>query len=143
MARIKIEKEMEGSELWRLIREKLGKLGIDLKNLAEEVEGTEGSGPRVRVVCVTPDLKESVEAMGKSPRDQVVMVRVDEESAQKLDAWVETGAVRSRSEAAALFIREGLKVRAEELARMEDALREVHAAKQRLSDKAKEVFGDR
>ena len=28
-------------------------------------------------------------------------------------------------------------------ARMEDALREVHAAKQRLADKAKEVFGDR
>ncbi len=51
--------------------------------------------------------------------------------------------MRSRSEAAALFIREGLKVRAEELARMEDALREVHAAKQRLADKAKEVFGDR
>jgi len=144
MPRIKIEKDMEGTELWRLIREKLGKLGIDLTHLAEEAEAAvAGSGAKVRVVCVAPDLKESVEAMGKSPRDQVVMVRLDEESAGKLDAWVETGAVRSRSEAAALFIREGLKVRAEELRRMEDALREVQVAKQRLADKAKEVFGDR
>ena len=32
---------------------------------------------RVKVVCVTPGLKDSVDEMGKTPRDQVVMVRVD------------------------------------------------------------------
>lgn len=50
--------------------------------------------------------------------------------------------VRSRSEAAALFIREGLKVRAEELERLRDALREVEDAKRRLREKARGVLGD-
>jgi hypothetical protein len=51
--------------------------------------------------------------------------------------------VRSRSEAAALFIREGFKVRAAELEQLQDALRAVEEAKQRLSEKAREVFGHR
>ena len=96
---------------------------------------------RVKVVCVTPGLKESVDEMGKSPRDQVVMVRVDSETSEALDAWVETGAVKSRSEAAALFIREGLQVRADELERLKGALDEVEAAKERLRQQARHVFG--
>jgi len=83
-----------------------------------------------------------VREMEKNPRDQVVMVRVDEKTSQALDAWVETGAVKSRSEAAALFIREGLKMRADELERLRDALRDVESAKERLRQKAQELFGD-
>lgn len=97
--------------------------------------------PRVKVVCMAPDLKDSVKEMGESSRDQVVMVRVDGETAKTLDAWVATGAVKSRSEAAALFIREGLKVRASELDKLKDALGEVEEAKQRLRREAREVFG--
>ena len=96
---------------------------------------------RVKVVCVTPGLKDSVDEMGKAPRDQVVMVRVDSQTSEALDAWVQTGAVKSRSEAAALFIREGLRVRADELERLEGALSDVEAAKQRLQEQARQVFG--
>ncbi len=96
---------------------------------------------RVKVVCVTPGLKDSVDEMGKSPRDQVVMVRVDTETSEALDAWVQTGAVKSRSEAAALFIREGLRVRADELDRLKGALDEVDAARERLREQARHVFG--
>ena len=96
---------------------------------------------RVKVVCVSPGLKESVDEMGKSPRDQVVMVRVDSATSEALDAWVETGAVKSRSEAAALFIREGLRVRADELERLEEALGDVEAARERLREQARQVFG--
>jgi Arc/MetJ-type ribon-helix-helix transcriptional regulator len=78
--------------------------------------------------------------MGQAPRDQVVMVRVDEETCKKLDSWVESGAVKSRSEAAALFIREGLKVREAELEQLEDALRELEKAKSRLRAKASRIF---
>jgi hypothetical protein len=70
------------------------------------------------------------------------MVRVDEGTSKALDAWVETGAVRSRSEAAALFIREGLQVRADELEQLKDALNGVEEAKHRLREKARQVFGD-
>ena len=96
---------------------------------------------RVKVVCVAPGLKDSVDEMGKSPRDQVVMVRVDSETSEALDAWVETGAVKSRSEAAALFIREGLKVRSDELERLRDALEDVESARERLREQAEHVFG--
>jgi len=97
---------------------------------------------RVKVVCVTPGLKDSVDEMGKSPRDQVVMVRVDTETSEALDAWVQTGAVKSRSEAAALFIREGLRVRADELERLKGALEDVEAARERLRRQARHVFGE-
>ncbi len=135
--------------LWEKIQSQLQARGIDVDidgfdfDLAEgfNFTGTDGEGPRVKVVCVAPDLKDSVEEMGQTQRDQVVMVRVDEETLESLDAWVATGAVKSRSEAAALFIREGLKVRADELAQLRDALREVQEAQDRLKERAKEIFG--
>ena len=70
------------------------------------------------------------------------MKRVDEDTRRKLDAWVASGAVKSRSEAAALFIQEGLKVRATELERLGDAIQAVEQAKERLRRKARDVFGD-
>lgn len=97
---------------------------------------------RVKVVCVAPGLKDSVEEMGKSPRDQVVMVRVDSTTSEALDSWVEAGAVKSRSEAAALFIREGLEVRADELERLRGALDDVEQARERLRRQARQVFGE-
>ncbi len=132
--------------LWEKIQPQLKARGIDIDfDLGDggfdfTCEG--GDGPRVKVVCVSPDLKQSVEEMGQTQRDQVVMVRVDEATLESLDAWVATGAVKSRSEAAALFIREGLKVRADELEQLRDALREVQEAQDRLKERAREIFGD-
>ena len=47
-----------------------------------------------------------------SPRDNVVMVRLNDESLAKLDELVEAGIVSSRSEAAAFLIGEGAAARA-------------------------------
>ena len=94
------------------------------------------------VMCLTGDMKTTVAEMGRASRDQVVMVRVDEETKHELDAWVETGAVKSISEAAALFIREGINVRSGELDELRDAIEEVGDARKRLEEKAKEVIGD-
>ncbi len=131
------------SGLWDKIRSQLEAKGVsvDFENGFDFscVDPIGGGG--VKVVCVAPDLKQSVEEMGRKPRDQVVMVRVDESTLGDLDAWVATGAVKSRSEAAALFIREGLKVRSDELERLRDALREVKEAQERLRQQAREIFG--
>ncbi len=78
--------------------------------------------------------------MGQVPRGHTLMVRIDEETKKTLDAWVETNYVKSRSEAAALFIREGLKVRASELEIMKEDLAQVKKAKNRLHEKAREIF---
>ncbi|MHC5038401.1 MAG: ribbon-helix-helix domain-containing protein [Planctomycetota bacterium] len=126
------------------VQSKLAEHGIEI-NLTKDLAGAcchPGDGSKVKVVCVSPDLKDTVEEMGHSPRDRVVMVRVDDDTSKSLDAWVETGAVKSRSEAAALFIREGLKVRAAELDQLKEALNGVEEARDRLREKAKEVFGD-
>ena len=125
------------SDLGSLILEELQKQGIGLDQLC----GDSGDGPQVKVVCVAPNLRDSVERLGESARDQVVMVRIDEPTRNKLDAWVETGAVKSRSEAAALFIREGLGVRESELAHLKEALEGVNEARERLREKASRVLG--
>jgi Arc/MetJ-type ribon-helix-helix transcriptional regulator len=127
------------SDLWPLIRQHLSDKGIALETLGSG-EPCEGGGG-VKVVCVSAKLGESLEELGRSPRDQVVMVRVNEETMKSLDSWVQTGAVKSRSEAAALFIREGLRLRATELSDLEGVLRDVDQAKKRLREAARRVLG--
>ncbi len=119
------------------IRQQLKSQGLDLDALG----GDAVDGSAVKVVAVAANLCASVDDMGASARDQVLMVRVDAGTIKTLDAWVETGAVKSRSEAAALFLREGLGVRSEELAELGEALDGVEEAKQRLHEKARKVLG--
>ena len=149
------DKQSEPSSLWERIRGKLEENGVYVGiNRPEDIAALDsddldfevdfgGKSAGIKVVCVAPDLKASADEMNETPRDKVVMVRVDEKTREELDDWVETGAVKSRSEAAALFIREGLAVRADELARLRDALHEVEEARERLRNKASEVFGGR
>lgn len=125
----------EKQGIWDKIQTELREYGIDLEACCEEVEPF-----RAKVVCVATDLKESLRELGQSARNTVVMVRVDDETSDALDAWVETGAVKSRSEAAALFIQEGLRVRTQELDRLGDALKDVQEARQRLKQRVREVF---
>jgi Arc/MetJ-type ribon-helix-helix transcriptional regulator len=127
----------KSDDILSMIDEQLKKNGIDLKTISDDCL----SGIPFKVVCVASDLEDSLREMGEETRDQVVMVRIDDETTETLDDWVETGAVKSRSEGAALFIREGLKVRAEELARLKDALTDVKAAKEKLREQAKDVLG--
>ena len=124
------------TEVWHTIREDLKQAGINLEKVGVDL------GEAFKVVCVSPDIQDSVDEMSRSQRDQVVMVRVDEESSHQLDEWVKTEAVKSRSEAAALFIREGLKVRAAELEQLHDALADVDRARERLQERVQEVFGE-
>ena len=127
----------KSEDILSMLDEQLKKQGIDLKKLGEDCL----SEIPFKVVCVASDLEDSLREMGEETRDQVVMVRIDDETTESLDDWVETGAVKSRSEGAALFIREGLKVRTEELAKLKDALADVKTAKDKLRKQAKDVLG--
>lgn len=125
------------SGIWDEIRDSLKDHGIIIDDICDP----NFDKSKFKIVCMAPGLADSVKDMAGSIRDHVVMVRIDEDSSKALDDWVEAGAVKSRSEAAALFIREGLKVRSSELEKLQDALQDVEAAKQRLRDQARNVFG--
>ena len=112
--------------------------GIDVDRLLAEKPREDRT---VRVIYLSSDLRDSLAELGQAPRDQVLMLRVDKESIELLDAWVETGAARSRSEAAALFLKEGLKVRAPELRELSEALQQVQEARRRLREKATKILG--
>ena len=136
-------KTATGRAGWNRIQDELLGVGIDLDKLGVDFERiSELLGDAFKVLYVAPDIQDSVDEMSRSHRDQVVMVRVDEETSAALDAWVKTEAVKSRSEAAALFIREGLKVREAELEALQDALAEVDIAREKLKDRVREVFGN-
>ena len=124
------------SGIWDHIREELSGKGIDLDS---DCCGSSDGSP-LRVVCLHGGFSDSLEKMGKTTRDQVLMVRIDEVTRKTLDHWVETGAFKSRSEAAALFIGEGLKLHSRELNELDEALTNVENAKERLKQRAREVF---
>jgi Arc/MetJ-type ribon-helix-helix transcriptional regulator len=125
------------SDVWTQISKALEQHGIDFRMGAGD---SDLAG--CTVMCLTGDMKTTVAEMAQTARDQVVMVRIDEATKSALDDWVETGALKSRSEAAALFMREGIKIRSEELEQLREALDEVGRAKQVLEEKARQVIGD-
>lgn len=126
----------EPKGLWATIQEKLNDAGLDVQ--LPDLSDLDPAS--CKMFCMPFGLSASLHAMEGEPRDNVVMVRVDDGTIRSLDAWIETQAVKSRSEAAALFIREGLKIRADELKELEDALQDVEQARDRLRKKARSVF---
>lgn len=123
-------------DVWTKVSKALDTHGIDFR-----IESGGADPSNCTVICLSGDLNTTVAEMGRTSRDQVVMVRVDEDTKAHLDDWVATGAVKSRSEAAALFIREGIRVRASELDQLREAIEQVSDARRRLEEKAREVIG--
>ena len=68
----------------------------------------------------------------RSPRDNVVMVRTNKESLDRLDELVEGGIANSRSEAAAFLIAEGIKARQGLFDRISEKIDEIRKAKEEL-----------
>lgn len=128
---------MAAKKLLDELTARLAEAGIPVESIGPV--DLEESG--VKVLCLAGKMGESVEAMAEVSRDQVVMVRLDRSAVSQLDAWVETGVLKSRSEAAALFIREGLSLRSGELDELRTALADVQAAKSRLAQIAHKVLG--
>jgi Arc/MetJ-type ribon-helix-helix transcriptional regulator len=90
-------------------------------------------------------IKGATESIGKaiesalSARDHVVMVRVNDDSLGKLDALVQSGIFKSRSEAAAFLISEGVKAQEPLFARIEEKIREIARLRSELKDSIKDI----
>ena len=64
-------------------------------------------------------------AQGQRRRDNVVMVRVDEENLNRIDELVESGQFSSRSEATAFLISEGIKAKQQMFEQMADKISQI------------------
>jgi hypothetical protein len=116
--------------------EALAALGVDASVL-------EGGGDGARIVVVRASMEEAVSALGRGGRDQVVMTRLDVDTVRALDRWVDAGVAKSRSEAAALFVQEGLKLRSSELDELSGAIDALEAARKTLRSKAQAIMGSK
>ena len=82
---------------------------------------------------------ETIETAIKSAlafRENVIMVRVNKESLQKLDELVDSGLFKSRSESSAFLIREGIKARQDIFSKIKEKTSEI----QKLKEELKNIF---
>jgi Arc/MetJ-type ribon-helix-helix transcriptional regulator len=86
----------------------------------------------------TEQFERATESIGKAidsalaARDHVVMVRVNDDSLKKIEALAESGIFKSRSEAAAFLISEGVKAQADLFDRIEQKIAEIERLKSEL-----------
>ena len=82
----------------------------------------------------------ATESIGKAieaalvARDHVVVVRVNDDSLRSLDALVQSGIFKSRSEAAAFLISEGVKAQAVLFERISERIKEIERLRAELKD---------
>jgi Arc/MetJ-type ribon-helix-helix transcriptional regulator len=103
-----------------------------LETFVDEAEAAVKSALR-RSDTIGENLKETIQG-ALSSRKNVVMVRLNEASLQRVDDLVESGVVKSRSEASAFLIGEGIKARADIFARIGEKIDTIRAARQELRD---------
>ena len=89
----------------------LGGIGEVLEEVNQTVRTTIEKGT-AGAEMLGENLKETIRGM-RAGRDNVVMVRVDDDSKAKLDELLDAGIVNSRSEGAAFLIAEGIKARSQ------------------------------
>ena len=80
---------------------------------------------------------ETIETAIKSAlsfRDNVIMVRVNKESLNKIDELVDAGLFKSRSESAAFLIREGIKARKDIFTIINEKINEIQKLKEELKN---------
>ena len=110
------------------------RLSENVDEIVEEVNKT----VRVAIVkgvdaveTVGENIRDTVQGM-RGSRDNVVMVRVDKASLDRLDELVEAGIMNSRSEAAAFLIAEGIKARQPLFDRIAEKIQQIRDAKEEL-----------
>ena len=89
-----------------------------------------GKGKEV-AANVGDSIRDTIKSV-KTTRDNVVMVRINADSLDKLDELVDSGVTNSRSAAAAFLIEEGVKARADLFEKIAEQTEVIRTAKERL-----------
>ena len=124
--------------------ERTGKKRIaeSIEVIVDEAEAAVKSAyRRSGVESLGENLKETIQS-ALSSRKNVVMVRLNEDSLRRVDDLVEAGVVKSRSEASAFIIAEGIKGRKELFGRISEKIDTIRAARRELRDLLSESPGE-
>ena len=125
---------MADNETKREEKEERGRISENVDEIVDEVNKTV-RGAIVKGVDaaenIGENIRDTIQGM-RGSRDNVVMVRVDKESLDRLDELVEAGIMSSRSEAAAFLISEGIKARQPLFDRIGEKIQEIRDAKEEL-----------
>ena len=119
------------------IEENTGKTDEEQKKVAMMVCYPDGEGK-----AVSPQLKDEILmnlGSGLGERGNVVMTRLDDSDLKQIDALVEIEAFRSRSEASAFFIRQGILARKDLFERVMPTVDRIRE----LKEHAKKELGNR
>ena len=92
------------------------------------------STPEALFCCASGDELAEAIRQALTGRDQVVMVRVNDELLKHLDMLVEAGICRSRSSAATFMIREGIKANAALFEKISEVAEQIAALRRKLKD---------
>lgn len=113
----------------------------DRRRLSDNVEGIVGDVNKAVKVAIERGT-DAAESLGenirdtfqgiRTSRDNVVMVRIDDESLARVDELVDAGIMGSRSEAAAFLISEGIKGRQALFDRIAEKVQEIRRVKDEL-----------
>jgi Arc/MetJ-type ribon-helix-helix transcriptional regulator len=107
-----------------------GQTGPRLDNIASSVrEVAQKTGEVINKA--TESIGKAIES-ALSARDHVVMVRVNDESLKRLDALVQSGIFKSRSEAAAFLISEGIQAQRALFERIAEKISEIERLRSEL-----------
>ena len=102
--------------------------------LSKGVDSAETIGDNVRQI-----LRGVGSGRDRSGRDNVVMVRVDDHSLDRINVLVDAGVMDSRSEAAAFLIGEGVKARQNLFDQIDEKVQQIRSVKDELRRMAGDV----
>lgn len=106
--------------------------GKQKKLKAERLESQRGCACEPYFCCASGDGLAEAIRQALANREQVVMVRVNEELLKNLDMLVDSGICRSRSSAATFMIREGIKANRQLFERISEAAEQIAALREKL-----------
>ena len=120
-------RQKDGAGFVSGVRENLGK---ELDGVDRAVRMGLGTGKDV-AASVGGSIGETLKSI-RTARDFVVMARLSKESLRKLDDLVECGLTKSRSEAAAFLIAEGIRARADLYDRIAEQSEVIRKAREQM-----------
>ena len=129
------EEEVDFEEIEEILEEITDEESGDKKKKHTRILGLDADDIKVLKIKLE-DAREVGKAIKDSltSRDNVVMVRVNDDSREKMDMLVDAGLFKSRSECAAFLIFQGIKAQESLFGRLKEKVEKIQKIREELKD---------